>query len=88
MTFTLWRGDLPPWLRHEHVEILPGQSRACDWPDALVVLEYGAVELTTPRGGRVALDDGAVFTLAGLDGARLTNPGPPAALVAVGRRTA
>jgi hypothetical protein len=88
---TLWRDGLPPWLARDHVAIPPGAPCACtdpEWRDALAVVEHGTIVLASRGGGELVLAQGAVFSLAGLEGATLRSAGATPALVSRGRRRA
>ncbi len=89
--FTLWRDGLPRWLQHDHVTLRPGQIRSCAEPRlhrALVVVEHGAVTLTGEGGREVRLGEGAVFSVADIPGASLSNREARPALLSVARRAA
>jgi hypothetical protein len=72
------------------ITLAPGTSRPfdeADWADALVVLKCGELELEASSRGRVRLQPGAIFWLAGLPVRCLHNVGrDPAVLVAISRR--
>jgi hypothetical protein len=70
--------------------VAPGGERvagATGWPDALVVVERGEVELCCRGGTRARFAQGDVVWLTGLGLRTLRNPGPElAVLVAISRR--
>jgi len=68
------------------VVVRPGEARAYDpgeWRDALVVVEYGAVEAEDEAGGRTRFGPGAVVTLDRVAAVALHNAGPDAAVLRV-----
>ena len=63
---------------------LPGAD--APWPDALAVVEHGAVEVETELGHRLRLEEGAIVCFALLHAAVVRNPGPGSAVVSALRR--
>jgi hypothetical protein len=71
------------------VAVAPGRSRAYDeaeWRDALVIVEYGQIELEGLNGSRQTFERGDVLWLVGLPLRALHNRGrEPALMVGVSR---
>ena len=88
-TVSLLRGDPPAWLERWVIVVAAGETlagAALAWPAAIVVLEHGAVVLEHAGGGRLCLDEGAVFCVAGLRLRAIRNEGSQAAVIACARR--
>lgn len=81
--------ELPPAFQRRVVAVAPGATRVYDeteWRDALVVIEYGEIELECLRGSRRSFRSGDVLCLVGLRVRALHNPRHElAVLVAVSR---
>jgi hypothetical protein len=84
--------SLPPGFERRVMTIAPGGDRAADvraWPDALVVVERGAIQVELDGGARARFARGDLLWLRGLRLRALRNAGPePAVIVAVHRRDA
>lgn len=80
---------LPRSFRLRVLVLAPGGVHPYDaaaWPDAIVVVERGQVELCEADGSRLGLVAGGVVWLAGLHLHYLRNPGgEPAVITAVSR---
>jgi hypothetical protein len=83
---------LPSWVELRVMIVAPSHRLAChqaDWPDAIVVVEEGALDLECLGGSRQRFVAGDVLSLRGLPLRALHNPGPaPAVLSIVSRRQA
>ncbi|MQA98554.1 MAG: hypothetical protein GEV11_29660 [Streptosporangiales bacterium] len=80
---------LPCSFRLRVLVVAPGGVHpydADDWPDAIVVVERGRIELCEADGSRLGLVSGGVVWLTGLQLSFLRNPGgEPAVITAVSR---
>jgi hypothetical protein len=80
----------PACFEQRRVFLAPGVARAYDsdeWAGALVVVEYGRVELEWVHGGRFGFGPGDLLWLSQLALQALRNPGPlPLLMVAIRRR--
>ncbi len=80
---------LDPGFRRWEVALPPGSERAYDeaeWHDALVVVEYGEIELESMPGERGRFGRGSVLCLTGLELRLIRNPArEPTVLVAFSR---
>lgn len=86
--FTLWRDDLPPWMRRDQITLPPLARRDCSapaWKDCLIVVEDGEVVLFS-AGGELPLPQGSVFALTGIVRPVLHNRGPARATLTTARR--
>lgn len=81
--------ELPPAFQRRVVAVAPGGTRVYDeaeWRDALVVVEYGEIELECLRGSRRSFASGDVLCLVGLKARAIHNHRRElAVLVAVSR---
>lgn len=80
---------IPPWLTRREVTIGIGDTLTAEdetWPDELVVLEAGAIDVVGRCGRVVHFDAGAVLTFEGVPFAEVRcASNEPAVLVAVRR---
>jgi hypothetical protein len=86
---TLLGRRVPLWAERRVTVIPPGTAldgAQAPWPDALAVVEHGAVEVETGLGQVIRLEQGAVVCFALLHAATVRNPGPGAAVVSALRR--
>jgi hypothetical protein len=83
---------LPSWVELRVMIIAPNHRLAChqaDWPDAIIVVEEGTLDLECLGGSRQRFVAGDVLSLCDLPLRALHNPGPePAVLSIVSRRQA
>jgi quercetin dioxygenase-like cupin family protein len=67
--FSFLNRELPPAFQRRVVAVAPGATRVYDeaeWRDALVIVEYGEIELECWRGSRRSFSSGDVLCLVGL----------------------
>jgi hypothetical protein len=81
---------LPGWLDRTLTVIRPGATLAYvaeRWAGAVVVVEFGRIELESESGERVQLSEGALLALERVPVVAIRNVGPGAAvLAAISRR--
>jgi hypothetical protein len=80
---------LPGWLDRTLTVIRAGETLPYSsehWAGALVVLEFGRIELETRSGERLELEEGALVALERLPLLAIRNVGPGAAVLAAIRR--
>ena len=84
------RGRRVPLWAERRVTVLPAGAvlagAEAPWPDALAVVEHGAVEVETTLGNQIRLDEGAIVCFALLHAATVRNPGPGGAVISALRR--